>query len=234
MKKLFCLLLVLACIASANAQTIGIGTTTPNTNAVLDIFSNNKGILIPRVGDTGIITSPLEGLIIYNKNTKTPYYHDGTRWVSLGGRLPAGVTSSLSGITYQISAPGFSGTELDAFSFQWGVGFGYTPGFPPSPSTSSEVTFTKVFDINSAGFNLASLRGTNYPSIEFKFYATGSTVPYLSYRLQNVYFTGYSVSAGGQIPSEAISINFENYGFWDRVNNVQFGYNVRTHTNTAY
>lgn len=233
MKKFFCLFLALAFITSAKSQTVGIGTTVPDSNAVLDVFSDNKGILIPRVGDTGTIASPLEGMIIYNKNTKTPYYHDGIRWVSLGGRLPSGATSAQSRITYQVSAPGFSGTELDATSFQWGAGIGVGPG-GPSLSSSSEITFTKQFDIDSDGFNLATLRGTNYPSIEFKFYAGASLAPYLSYRLQNIYFSGYSVSTASDIPSEAISIYFENYGFWDRVNNVQFGFNVRTHTNTAY
>lgn len=53
---------------------IGIGTSAPNTSAILDINSSNKGILIPRVTLTGItdgttITSPATGLIVYNTTT---------------------------------------------------------------------------------------------------------------------------------------------------------------------
>ncbi len=87
MKKLLYLFIALSSFVTANSQSVGIGTTAPNTNAILDIFSNNKGVLIPRITDTGTVPNPLEGMIIYNKNTKTPYYHNGQQWVSLGGRL---------------------------------------------------------------------------------------------------------------------------------------------------
>lgn len=51
--------------------TIGIGTTSPNASAILDINATNKGILIPRVELTGkkdqaTIPSPAEGLMVYN------------------------------------------------------------------------------------------------------------------------------------------------------------------------
>jgi type VI protein secretion system component Hcp len=76
--------------------------------------------------------------------------------------------------------------------------------------------------------------GILYPEIEFKFYASGASVPYLSYRFQNVYFTAYSISAAGDLPSEAVSVNYKNYGYKDWVFNVSFGYDIITHTSTAY
>ncbi len=234
MKKLFYLFVALAFIASANAQTIGIGTTTPNTNAVLDIFSNNKGILIPRVGDTGIITSPLEGLIIYNKNTKTPYYHDGTRWLSLGGRLPSGVATSTDRMTYQITGGAFNTAELEFLAASVGVSNpSPTPGGIPS---ASSYNLMKVDDINSKHFNMATFLGTHFASIEFKYYATGASVPYASIRLKDIYIESYqtSLSAGGGSLTESISIAYDNYGFKDWVNGVEFGYSTITRTVTVY
>ena len=79
-----------------SAQT-GIGTTTPNASAKLDVFSSNKGFLPPRVtlistSDATTISSPVAGLLIYNTatagtspNNVTPgyYYFDGTKWQRL-------------------------------------------------------------------------------------------------------------------------------------------------------
>lgn len=79
-----------------NAQ-VGIGTTTPAASAQLDITSSSKGFLPPRVALTSIndvstITSPANGLTIYNTatagttpNDVTPgyYYYNGTNWQRL-------------------------------------------------------------------------------------------------------------------------------------------------------
>jgi hypothetical protein len=56
------------------AQNIGIGTTTPNTSAMLDITATNKGLLVPRVALTDardITTIPAApmSLLIYNTAT---------------------------------------------------------------------------------------------------------------------------------------------------------------------
>lgn len=53
---------------------VGIGTTTPDTSAVLDISSTNKGMLIPRVAltsttDNTTVSSPATGLMVYNTAT---------------------------------------------------------------------------------------------------------------------------------------------------------------------
>jgi hypothetical protein len=78
------------------AQT-GIGTTTPHASAKLEISSNNKGFLPPRIALTGTndvttIASPATGLVIYNTATSgtTPnnvipgfYYYDASKWNQL-------------------------------------------------------------------------------------------------------------------------------------------------------
>lgn len=47
---------------------IGMGTTTPNSSSVLDIASNNKGLLTPRMNNAqrNAILAPAIGLLIYN------------------------------------------------------------------------------------------------------------------------------------------------------------------------
>ncbi len=73
---------------------VGIGTTTPDTDAALEINSATSGVLLPRVLLTDT-TSPLPlsadvaGMIVYNTATVsdvTPgfYYNDGAVWIRLG------------------------------------------------------------------------------------------------------------------------------------------------------
>ena len=96
--KILLIILTLAIVNSIYAQT-GIGTTTPNASAKLEVYATNKGFLPPRVVLTATnaaspITNPAEGLMVYNTATAgtSPfqvvpgyYYWDATglKWVSL-------------------------------------------------------------------------------------------------------------------------------------------------------
>jgi hypothetical protein len=73
------------------AQT-GIGTATPNASAKLDVFSDNKGFLPPRVSLTGFndqttIPSPATGLLVYCKGdaglAAGYYYWNGNAWSTI-------------------------------------------------------------------------------------------------------------------------------------------------------
>jgi len=74
-----------------HAQT-GIGTTTPNASAKLDVFSNNKGFLPPRVSlidiyDQTTVPSPATGLLVYCKGdaglAAGYYYWNGNAWATI-------------------------------------------------------------------------------------------------------------------------------------------------------
>ncbi len=73
------------------AQT-GIGTTTPNASAKLDVYSDNKGFLPPRVSLSGVtdqstIPSPATGLLVYCKGdaglAAGYYYWNGNAWATI-------------------------------------------------------------------------------------------------------------------------------------------------------
>ena len=62
---------------------VGIGTTNPDNSSILDVESDEKGILIPRMTalDRIGITSPAEGLMVYQTDdVKGFYFYDGTSW----------------------------------------------------------------------------------------------------------------------------------------------------------
>lgn len=99
-------LLLLFVVTTVSAQ-VGVGTRTPNPDAMLEVASTNKGILLPRVALTNsTAASPLAahvaGMAVYNTATAgdvTPgyYYNDGSKWVKLAtgaGATDATATSN--------------------------------------------------------------------------------------------------------------------------------------------
>jgi hypothetical protein len=79
------LLLVLLVKMPATAQNIGINATgaSPNTSAILDVSSTSKGLLMPRMtsAQRNAIATPAEGLKVYDTDTKTFWFYNGTGWV---------------------------------------------------------------------------------------------------------------------------------------------------------
>ncbi|EDM43605.1 hypothetical protein SCB49_08443 [unidentified eubacterium SCB49] len=81
---------VLISVAS-NAQ-VGINTTSISPGTILDIKSDNKGIILPRlnINNLNTITPVTEGttsgILAYNTNTTTGpgyFYWDGAKWISI-------------------------------------------------------------------------------------------------------------------------------------------------------
>lgn len=71
---------------NGNRDLININTITNNSSsnskAILDLTSTTKGVLLPRMTTTerNAISSPPEGLKIYNITTHTEDYFNGTAW----------------------------------------------------------------------------------------------------------------------------------------------------------
>lgn len=122
---LFLSLLFLLFSAHLRAQ-VGIGTTTPNPGAALEISSNNKGILIPRVDIPNLTSlSPItggqeKGLLVYNTNSTTGpgffYWNSNTAtgaWVPIGGAGGPGNSWTTTGNAGTSPNINFLGTTND-------------------------------------------------------------------------------------------------------------------------
>ncbi|MFO7842818.1 MAG: tail fiber protein [Bacteroidales bacterium] len=70
--------------SSGHAQ-VGINQTLPDSSAVLEIKSDNKGLLIPRLHPDDIvsITNPANGLLVYDSLNNIFCYYNDTNWISL-------------------------------------------------------------------------------------------------------------------------------------------------------
>ena len=98
-KRIVTIILVVLLVSTVQAQT-GIGTTTPNASAKLEVYATNKGFLPPRVSltsstDVTTIASPAVGLLVYNIGSSGLqagyYYWNGTNWTTIVvafGNLP--------------------------------------------------------------------------------------------------------------------------------------------------
>ena len=69
----------------AQNQNVGIGTLTPNASAMLDVVSTGKGVLVPRVttAQMNAITTPANGLIVYNTDSTCFCFYKTNVWKSL-------------------------------------------------------------------------------------------------------------------------------------------------------
>ncbi len=82
MKKITFLFLTFLCAHIISpAQNVGIGTTTPHPNAILELKSVNKGLLLPQ-GDAatrnpGLKDNTAKGLLLFDTLSGTLWVHDG-------------------------------------------------------------------------------------------------------------------------------------------------------------
>lgn len=231
------ILIALICTVKVNAQ-VGIGTNTPSANAVLDVTSTNKGILLPRLNDTSSVSNPSAGLMIYNSNTKTPAFHDGLKWNAFSAIAAANADS----ITYTLTgaANGFTNGTYGVRS----ISCGGSNGGSPASTNINDISITKLADINSIPFLSNMVSSTLQPSagqaIVFNFYVAGAATPYYSIK-----FTNWKVSSvsNGAASAQSTGLNEQVtvtvlgtgiIGFKDWINNKSFGYDTVAKTVVAY
>jgi len=109
MKKILFIIMITS--GFAGYSQVGVGTTSPDSSAQLDVVSANKGILIPRVllngsSDVATIANPKESLLVYNTQTISDvvpgfYYWNKVKWVALasGGGGLSGTVGIVNGGT---------------------------------------------------------------------------------------------------------------------------------------
>jgi hypothetical protein len=127
MKKIF-VISFLFLLHFANAQTVGIGTTTPNSSSILDLGPSAKPLVLPRLSSTQMnaVSNPVHGMIIYNTDEHQLYSYIRYR------------TSLIMGQSNSIWQPVSTGPRMLA----WGVvdSFGVEINGSPSYSVTWDAT----------------------------------------------------------------------------------------------
>ncbi len=58
----------------------------PDSSVMLDVKSNNKGFLPPRVANVSSVSSPVAGLMVYDQSLNCMRYYNGTAWSECMGK----------------------------------------------------------------------------------------------------------------------------------------------------
>lgn len=93
------ILFILLLLPIALMAQVGIGTTTPDASAKLDVTSTTKGFLPPRMlaNERAAIASPAEGLMVYQTDgNKGLYYYNGTNWIFI---IPTNISGNAATAT---------------------------------------------------------------------------------------------------------------------------------------
>ena len=127
---------------------VGIGTTAPNSNAILDLSATNKAILLPRLANKANISSPVDGMVIYDTGKHCYRGYANGAWVN--------ITSCVT-----VASPTYQGTSVINTT-----GIGYNGENVPTAST---ITVQVTTDAPTA-YNLSA----THPGTGLVYSATGN------------------------------------------------------------
>lgn len=129
------LILLIVLSSTGHYSQVGIGTITPDASSILDVSSNSKGLLMPRLSTVqrDAILLPASGLMIYNLTLNDGQINVGTpsvpNWIGIKGQdgpmidsVTEGESVSTTSTSYLL-VPGMtisppSGTYLVLFNAQ--------------------------------------------------------------------------------------------------------------------
>jgi hypothetical protein len=126
------------------AGQVSLGTSTLDTSAALAISSTTQGLLFPRMTTTqrDAISSPAEGLLVYNTSNQTVDYRNATVWAAVG----TGATN-IAGVARQTVLTGNRSSTGIANAFT--TGSGLRPGLSAT-STPIVIAFAAGFTSSGA------------------------------------------------------------------------------------
>jgi hypothetical protein len=202
--SLFLLISIFSC--RIVAQSVGINTNAPDPSAILEVQGTNGGFLGPRLTtiQRNAITTPAEGLQIYNLTDHCMQYYNGTSWVGVGcctpqAVAPSSVSATVSGVTATISFSGGAGTTYTVTS---------SPGGFTASGASSPITINGLASSTSYTFTVVAISacGTSSPSAPSNSITTAAYQP----GSQTFAFTGSPATF--VVPSSVTSLTVEAWG----------------------
>jgi len=182
-RKITLLFFLLVC--EINFSQVGIGTTSPNSDAVLDVFSTKSGVLIPRIELIGTdnfvpMSNHVSGMIVYNTATSGSgqtavmpgfYYNNGVQWVRLEP-----LTTALGDIKHSILTADHNGwylldgrnlTLLPASVQTKAAGIGFSANLPDANDRFLKGKSSSESLMSQGGNSTRVLTQANLPDVTF-------------------------------------------------------------------
>ena len=158
---LLVLVFLLTAFFSYGQQNVGIGTDNPNPNALLELESDDKGFLMPRLNTNarntlGALCGPNEeGLVVYDTEEDLFFYWDGSQWIPYPGIGSGDQWGGQVVITDgSISGDGTAGNPLS-------VGVGSDDQNLTGAFLNDTILEINIENGTSATVDLSSLQGTD-------------------------------------------------------------------------
>ncbi|MBC7935750.1 MAG: tail fiber domain-containing protein [Rhizobacter sp.] len=152
MNKIILSLVLLVITRSVGfSQSVGIGTTTPDASAVLELKTTTKGFLPPRMtgSERGLIPSPKIGLLVYQTDGAAGLYvYNGASWAPVTGAAGTLGEWSLTGNSGTNPASNFIGT-IDNQPLRFRAS--NIPAGEINPTTGNTVFGMNSLPVNSTG-----------------------------------------------------------------------------------
>ena len=158
-KRIVTIAFVVLLLSTAHAQT-GIGTSTPNASAKLEVAATDKGFLPPRISLTGVydqttIPSPATGLLVYCKGdaglSAGYYFWNGNAWATIATAGGSGsVAAEFGENILATNVTVASTTPIDVLTFTL-----------PSAGTWEVITFMRAQGTPSYAAEFALYDATN-------------------------------------------------------------------------
>lgn len=96
----------------STSGSVGIGTNSPSTSALLELSANDGGVLLPRLttAERNAIGTPSDWLLIFNTTTEQFEFFNGASWIGLATTATAASAWALTGNAGTSPAANFIGT----------------------------------------------------------------------------------------------------------------------------
>lgn len=168
MRNLFFLLLfILCCNLFLQGQSVSISAThsTPDSSAILDIKSNSKGVLLPRMTSAQrlAIKNPAQGLLLFDTDLKVVFLFDSTKWAVLNqSPIATVVITVLDGNTCTIPNPTLSvavGATVNIYSTPADI-TNNNPRYTRTTNASGIATFVVIDSAINNPFLLTVQKGS--------------------------------------------------------------------------
>lgn len=181
---------------------VGIGTTNPNSSSILDITSSTQGLLVPRLTTTerNAISTPANGLIIYNTTIECLEFFNGIIWQSLcqSVNITPTITSIPCTAPFTVSP---SGNGIAGLPYNKSVTVPYLGGNGVAYPAGTTIVSTGVTGL-TATLNAGTLSSGNG---NFIFTITGTPEPFVS--ASNTATATFSFTFDGKSCSFTITID---------------------------
>jgi hypothetical protein len=149
---------------------VGIGTNTPDNSAMLEVQSTTKGVLLPRMTTVqrNAIATPANGLQVYDTNTNSIWYYNGSFWVNTLAMATVGdVKSGVQAADHSgwVLLDGRTLATLSASQQAAAATLGFAGNLPDA--SSSYLTQNGAALGSVSGSNTNTLTQANLPNVSF-------------------------------------------------------------------